>query len=154
MTLSALGANPELFIISKNTYENNRKKYLTAGANKVLNPYEIAGHSLANMVTRPAVVDYLEVISKGTEVDWETDGIIVENNSEIMGQEIRQAFDKEDLNIIIAAIQKPDGKMMFNPRGRTIVESGDKFITMGYYDNLKILEDYCRQLQKDEKVNQ
>ena len=75
VTLSARGANSELFIIAKNSYEFNRKKFLTAGANKALNPYEIAGHSLANMVTRPAVVDFLEVIRQGSEVDLEMDEI-------------------------------------------------------------------------------
>lgn len=150
VTLSARDTNPDLFVISKNSYEYNRKKFFTAGADKVLNPYEIAGHSLENMLTRPAVVDFLEIISQGMEVDLETDVIIVEDNSKIIGQEIRQAFDREELDIIIAAIQKPDWKMKFNPRGRTIVEPGDKLIAMGYLENLKVLEDYCRELQAAE----
>lgn len=143
VTLSARGANADLFIIAKNSYEFNRKKFLTAGANKVLNPYEIAGHSLANMVTRPAVVDFLEVIREGTEVDWEMDEIQVQENSNFAGKEIRECFNREELDIIIAAIQRKNGEMKFNPRGRTIVEAGDMLIAMGYLKNLEILEQLC-----------
>ena len=143
VTLSARGANTELFIIAKNSYEFNRKKFLTAGANKVLNPYEIAGHSLANMVTRPAVVDFLEVIREGTEVDWEMDEIEVQENSNFAGKEIRECYDREELDIIIAAIQRKNGEMKFNPRGRTIVEAGDMLIAMGYLKNLELLEKLC-----------
>ena len=143
VTLSARGENSNLFIIAKNSYEFNRNKFLTAGANKVLNPYEIAGHSLANMVTRPAVVDFLEVIRVGSEVDWEMDEIKVQENSDIAGKEIRECYNREELDIIIAAIQRKNGKMKFNPRGRTKVEAGDMLIAMGYLKNLKHLEKLC-----------
>jgi voltage-gated potassium channel len=143
VTLSARGASSDLFIIAKNSYEFNRKKFLTAGANKVLNPYEIAGHSLANMVTRPAVVDFLEIIREGTEVDWEMDEIQVQENADIAGKEIRECYNREELDIIIAAIQRKNGEMTFNPRGRTKVEVGDMLIAMGYLDNLKHLEKLC-----------
>jgi len=143
VTLSARGASSELFIIAKNSYEFNRKKFLTAGANKVLNPYEIAGHSLANMVTRPAVVDFLEIIREGTEVDWEMDEIQVQVNAEIDGKEIRECYDREELDIIIAAIQRKNGEMKFNPRGRTKIKAGDMLIAMGYLENLKRLEKLC-----------
>ena len=143
VTLSARGLSSELFIIAKNSYEFNRKKFLTAGANKALNPYEIAGHSLANMVTRPAVVDFLEVIRVGSEVDWEMDEIKVQENSDIAGKEIRECYNREELDIIIAAIQRKNGEMKFNPRGRTKVEAGDMLIAMGYLENLKRLEKLC-----------
>lgn len=143
VTLSSRGTSPKLFIIAKNSYEHNRKKFLIAGANKVLNPYEIAGHSLANMVTRPAVVDFLEVIREGTEVDWEIDEIKVQENSEFAGKEIRECYNREELDIIIAAIQRNNGEMKFNPRGRTIVEAGDMLIAMGYLKNLEHLEKLC-----------
>ncbi|NQU68354.1 MAG: potassium channel protein [Candidatus Marinimicrobia bacterium] len=143
VTLSARGMNKDLFIIAKVSYANNRTKFITAGANKVLNPYEVAGHSLANMLTRPAVVDFLEVISKGSEVDWEMDEIRVCENSSFANKRIEDVFDRTKLDVIIAAIKRTDGRMIFNPNEQTNIYPNDLLIAMGYLENLKKLEVFC-----------
>ncbi|MFQ6609459.1 MAG: potassium channel family protein [Fidelibacterota bacterium] len=143
VTLSARGINNELFIIAKASYSANRSKFITAGANKVLNPYEVSGHSLANMLTRPAVVDFLEVISRGSEVDWEMDEIRVGKNSRFANKRIADLFDHDQLDVIIAALKRQDGEMIFNPEENTIVNPNDLLIAMGYLENLKKLEEFC-----------
>jgi len=135
--------NRNLLIIAKVSYAANRSKFLTAGANKVLNPYEVAGHSLANMLTRPAVVDFLEVISKGSEVDWELDEIKVCDKSGFANKCIEEVFDRTKLDVIIAAIKRTDGNLIFNPSENTFIYPNDMLIAMGYLENLKKLEEFC-----------
>jgi len=141
VTLSVRSMSENIFILAKTSHEQNAQKFISAGANKVLNPYEIAGHSMANMLTRPAVTDFLEIINKGTEVDWEMDEMKVSANSEFAGKMIKDAFKRNELDIIVAAIQKPDGEMVFNPSGEMIIETDDFLIAMGYQENLKKLEE-------------
>lgn len=71
------------------------------------------------------------------------DEIEVKENSDFAGKEIRECYNRDELDIIIAAIQRKDGKIKFNPRGRTKVELGDMLIAMGYLKNLQILEKLC-----------
>jgi voltage-gated potassium channel len=49
---------------------------------------------------------------------------------------IRQQF-----NLIIIAIKKPDGSMKFNPSFESIIHEGDTLIAVGEDDNLKKLEE-------------
>lgn len=143
VTLTARGLNSDLFIIAKNNNKRNKQKFLTAGANKVLNPYEVTGHSLANMLTRPAVMDFLELMSQGADIEWEIDEVRIRDDSPLDGKPIMEAFNRSDMDVIIAAIRKPDGKMIFNPRGSTLLYSGDLLIAMGYLKNLRKLENLC-----------
>ncbi len=143
VTLTARGLKNDLFIISKNNNKHNKQKFYTAGANKVLNPYEVTGHSLVNMLTRPAVMDFLELIGQGADIEWEIDEVRICNNSVLDGKPIMEAFNRSETDVIIAAIRKPDGQMVFNPRGSTILNSGDLLIAMGYLKNLKKLETLC-----------
>jgi voltage-gated potassium channel len=48
---------------------------------------------------------------------------------------IRQQF-----NLIIVAIKKSDGGMLFNPSFETVIESGDTVIAVGMAKNLQKLE--------------
>lgn len=143
VTLSARGLNKDLYIITKSSHTRNMNKYITAGANKVLNPYDIAGHSLANMLTRPTVMDFLEVIGKGSSVDWEMDEITIKSGSEIDGKQLNEFVTRENMDIIIVATKKPEGELIFNPPKNTLIEEGDLLIAMGYLANLRRLENCC-----------
>jgi len=48
---------------------------------------------------------------------------------------IRQKFD-----LIIIAIKKPNGTMLFNPSYETLIQAGDTVIAMGKSENLKELK--------------
>ncbi|MBT3251594.1 MAG: potassium channel protein [Candidatus Marinimicrobia bacterium] len=143
VTLSARGLNKDLYIIAKSSQTRNMNKYITAGANKVLNPYDIAGHSLANMLTRPTGMDFLEVIGKGSEVDWEMDEITIKSGSVIVGKQLNEFIFSENMDIIIVATKKPEGDLIFNPPKDTLIEEGDLLIAMGYLANLRSLENCC-----------
>jgi voltage-gated potassium channel len=52
---------------------------------------------------------------------------------------IRQQF-----NLIIIAVKKPDGDMLFNPSFETVINSGDTVIAMGKTENLLELEKILR----------
>ena len=45
-----------------------------------------------------------------------------------------------DVGVIVMAIRKGDGRMMFNPTADTTVEGGDHLIVMGRQENLDTLE--------------
>ena len=143
VTLTARGLVKNLYIISKNNNMRNENKFLTAGADKVLNPYEVTGHSLANMLTRPAVVDFLELIGKGGDMEWEMDEVRICADSPLNDKPIMEAFNRNETDVIIAAIKRPDGELIFNPRGSTLLQSGDLLIAMGYLKNLRKLEELC-----------
>jgi voltage-gated potassium channel len=47
---------------------------------------------------------------------------------------------RRDLGIIVLALRKPDGQMLFNPPPETTIGAGDYLIVLGEQQNLERLE--------------
>lgn len=47
---------------------------------------------------------------------------------------------RQNFNLIIIAIKKQDGSMLFNPSFETVLQGGDTVIAVGEENNLKRLE--------------
>jgi voltage-gated potassium channel len=57
-----------------------------------------------------------------------------------VGQSVKASSVKSELGIIIVAIKKTDGKMLFNPTPETVMEAGDVLITLGHRQQLDRLD--------------
>jgi voltage-gated potassium channel len=58
--LTARSLNPNLKIIARASEENAEKHLLTAGADRVVSPYNFAGYRIAQTFMRPHVVDFFD----------------------------------------------------------------------------------------------
>jgi voltage-gated potassium channel len=56
ITLSAHHLNNNLFIVARANYNETEAKLKLAGANRVLSPYTIAGHRMADLAFHPTVI--------------------------------------------------------------------------------------------------
>ncbi|GAB4396256.1 MAG: hypothetical protein OHK0053_09880 [Microscillaceae bacterium] len=63
VTLTARQLNPELRIIARANEASAESKLQRAGANKLVRPDLIGGMYMANLVTRPEVIEFLDLIS-------------------------------------------------------------------------------------------
>ena len=69
ITLSARQMNPDIEIISRASHQENVLKMQLAGASKVIDPYEISGRKVHELITRPMIVDMLEQTVFGRYID-------------------------------------------------------------------------------------
>ena len=58
----------------------------------------------------------------------------------MVSRSIREMELGRTLGVIVLAIRKRDGQMMFNPPADTAVSGGDYLIVMGRQENLRTLE--------------
>jgi voltage-gated potassium channel len=58
----------------------------------------------------------------------------------MVGRSIREMQIGRDVGVMVMAIRKRDGRMVFNPPADTAVEGGDYLIAMGRQENLRRLE--------------
>jgi voltage-gated potassium channel len=63
VSLTARGLNPNICIIARASQKTSERKLLRAGANSVVMPDEIGGSHMANLVIRPEVIRFLDMIS-------------------------------------------------------------------------------------------
>jgi voltage-gated potassium channel len=140
ITLTARGLNPNLFIVARAEGSAAEQKLIRAGADKVVLPYLVGGNRLANAVLRPAVVDFIEIASQRTQMDLLMEEIAVMEGSRLDNKALKDSGISRELGIIIIAIKKTNGEMVFNPSFNTEIFAGDKLIALGNPDQLKKLE--------------
>lgn len=139
ITISARGLNPRLFILARADEEHTEKKLLRAGANRVVMPYLIGGHKMADSIIRPAVTDFLEFTVHNKEIGLQMGELTVNEKSRLNGKTLVESGIRQEMDVIIVAVRKKEGEMKFNPSSQTKIEAGDTLIALGKVDDLRKL---------------
>ncbi len=141
--LSARELNPHLFIVARAIDERTSKKLMKAGANRVVNPYELGGSRLLYLLLKPAVMDFIDGVARSKDYELNLEEVTILEKSSLVGKTLSESPIREELNIIVIAIHRKDGKFIYNPRGTVKLEAGDKLIAVGEKENLIKLDNYC-----------
>ncbi|MGC8907382.1 MAG: potassium channel family protein [Desulfomonilaceae bacterium] len=140
VVLTARELNPQLEIIARAGEEDAEKKLLRAGANRVISPYHIGGMRMVMSILKPHVMSFLEVAMDYSQLNVELEEVKVAADSVYCGKQLMETDIRKDLNLIIIAIKKSDGQMVFNPGPHTRIECHDVLIAMGEKRSLELLD--------------
>jgi voltage-gated potassium channel len=140
ITMSARLLNDKLFIVARAEGELAEKKLLRAGASRVVSPYTIGGNRMAQAVLRPAVVDFIELATRTEYLDLQIEETEIAAHSRLAGKTLQESKVRQELGVIIVAIKKAQGHMVFNPPGDAVMEPGDLLITLGNRSQLDQLD--------------
>jgi len=140
LVLTARQINPDLYIIARASRDESKIKLQAAGANKVESPYEMGAVSMAQRIIRPTVTNFLNLAFAHKRKDIQMEEIPVNSSSGLINVMLKDSGIRQQFNLIIIAIKKPDGSMLFNPSYETIIEAGDTVIAVGQEGNLQMLE--------------
>jgi voltage-gated potassium channel len=144
ITMSARFLNEKIFIVARAEEEGAQRKLLRAGANRVISPYVIGGQRVAQAVLRPAVVDFIELATRSEHLALQIEETQIAAGSSLAGISLGESGVRQTLEIIILALKKPDGKMVFAPSPDVALEPGDILITVGSREQLDRLEALAR----------
>jgi voltage-gated potassium channel len=140
LVLTARQLAPDLLIYARAGREASKQKLMTAGANVVESPYEMGAVSMAHRIIRPTVTSFLNLAFSQTNTEIQMEEIPVGAGCKLQNVELKDTGIRQKYNLIIIAIKKPDGSMMFNPSFETRINPGDTVIAVGEPDNLNLLE--------------
>lgn len=144
VVLSARGLNNDLFIVARANEEGADYKLTRAGADKVVSPYHIGGIRIAHTILKPTVVDFLELTAKTGNMEIQIEEVVVEESSALAGKTIKDADIRAKNWVVIVALKKKNGKILFNPRSHTLIEVGDKVAVIGEPDHFSQFEKMAR----------
>jgi len=132
-TLSAKSLNPNIFVVARAVDEGTGSKLLKAGADRVVKPYELGGTRMAEILLRPGVMDFIDVVAGNKKMDIQIEEITVKTGSLMHKKTLAELPAlRNELNVIIVAIQNEEkGIFIYNPTGDTIVDEGNKLIAIG-----------------------
>jgi voltage-gated potassium channel len=140
ITLSARLLNERLLIVARADGEGAELKLRRAGASRVVSPYTIGGHRVAQAVLRPNAMDFIELATRAEHLELQIEEVEVRSGSSLVGCSLNTSPIRRELGIIIVAIKKPGAKMVFNPASSAVLERGDVLITLGHRQQLDRLE--------------
>lgn len=141
IVLSAKGMRKDLFVIARATEPGSERKLKRAGADKVVSPYFIGARRIAQTVIRPSVADFIDLTFHSSDIALQMEELKVGETSSIAGVPLRDSGIRQKMDVIVLAIKKSDGKMIFNPQADAVLDRGDTVIAMGPRDSMHKLAD-------------
>ncbi len=136
IVLTARDLNKELLIFARASSQGTDKRLLKAGADRVVSPYAIGAIRIAHNILRPTVTDFLELALSGEGMELSMEEIRVPENSKLAGLELMDSGVRSNYDLIVMAIKRSDGKMIFNPAPQETIQAGDILVVIGAVDNL------------------
>lgn len=144
IALTARGLNPALYVLSRAEEEGSRKKLLRAGADQVVLPYHLGARRMAEAVARPAVAEFIDLAVHGHSLELRLEEVRVRPGSTLAGQTVIDSAIKTNLDLLVVAVRRASGEMLFNPQPRQVIGAGDTLIVLGEKGNLRRLEEIAR----------
>lgn len=139
-TMSARLLNSTIYIVARVEDTASEQKLLRAGANRVVSPYQIGGSRIAHAVLRPTVMDFIDLATRTEHLDLQLEEARIGPRSPLVGVALRDSRLRSELKLIVVAIKKGTGKMIFNPDPEIALEAGDTLVALGSRDQLQRLE--------------
>lgn len=137
ITLTARGLRPDIFVLARASEERNEEKLIKAGATRVISPYLIGARRMAQVLRRPTVVDFIDIALMGNHLGLIMEEATLSMNSNFIGKNLINSNLRRDYGVIIVAIKKMSGEMVFNPLPSATLEGGDVIIVIGKKEDLK-----------------
>ena len=137
ITLTAKGLRPDIFVLARASEERNEEKLLKAGATRVVSPYLIGARRMAHVLKRPTVVDFLDIATMGNHLGLIMEEAEVGQKSGFIGKNLIESRLRQEFGVIIVAIKKGSGQMVFNPAPTEKLEAGDVIVAIGQKGDLK-----------------
>jgi voltage-gated potassium channel len=86
------------------------------------------------------VTSFLDLAFAQRHKDIQMEEIPVSAGSELVNIELKDSGIRQNYNLIIIAIKKPDGSMQFNPSFDAVIKPDDTVIAVGEAASLQRLE--------------
>jgi voltage-gated potassium channel len=141
ITLSARATNPDLLIVARASNEAASRKLQLAGADRVVQPYTAAGRVMANLVLKPQVTAFIDVVTAAAGGDLRFEEIEVTDACGQAGRSIGDIDIRKETGALVVALRKRDGTFDTTPTPQAQLEAGDVLIAAGTNEELRLLED-------------
>lgn len=136
ITLTARDLNPKLQIIARAEQPSTQKKLIQAGANRVVLPASIGAQRIAALITRPSTLELMELVAGRSVMDVVVDEVIIPPRSPMIGKTVMDTEARRRHGLLVVAVKRAEGSMIFNPDTTFTFAEGDVVIVMGKPDDI------------------
>lgn len=138
-TLIAKGLDPEINVVAMASSEKAEVKLKQGEGDHVFSPYRIAGLRLVHSILHPPLVELVELATHRQHLQLGTGEAPIPDSSELRGQSLSEAQIRTRFKVIIVAIKKGSGQLLFNPDATERIEAGDALVALGSEEDIEEL---------------
>lgn len=131
LTLTVRDMRGDIPIVGRATGETEQRLMRRAGATHVISPYETGGIRMATMITRPEVLQFLDVTMQAGERTIRLDSVQVAAGSRVAGKVLRETRCFADSGTIVVGLIEPTGEVTINPPRQSEITPGATLIVLG-----------------------
>ncbi len=132
ITLTARELNPNLYVVCRASEQSAEKKMYRAGANKVIMPEALGGIHMAQLIIKPHIVEFLDLISGLDKLQMQLEEVCTKDlKSDFKHCSIRQLQSREDNEVNIIAFKDKEKGFILNPKENTTLSDDKVLIILG-----------------------
>ena len=131
LTLTVRGMNKDLSIVVRANDQDSVRKFHLAGASRVVLPDVVGADHVVRLLTRPSVVDFVELVAKDGGIELEVRQIEITADSPFANKTLAEARIRQATGCIVLAIRRPGQKTLFDPGPDARIQSGDTLLAIG-----------------------
>jgi voltage-gated potassium channel len=124
IVITARSLNPNLHIVARGSSDKVREKLYRIGANRVIMPDDIGARIMAESLTRPFIIDFMDSVTEEGDITTEFISVKIEKDSKVKGLTIKETKLGETFGAFILYVKRGD-KYLNSPRADTKIEEGD-----------------------------
>ena len=131
VTLSSRKMNPGLFIVSRADDSESMAKMLQVGADRAVNPYEIAGSRMASLATQPNVADFVDVVVHDGTFEAKLREIQLPDGSDFVGQTIDDLAIRQKTGAVVLSVRDRSARFHTDDVTSRPFADGDVIVAIG-----------------------
>lgn len=138
ITLTARTMNPDINIISRASDEKVEKKLMRAGANHVVMPDALGGYHMAHIVTKPFIVEFVEMLSGFGSSEYMLDEIsYLHIKHEYRDKTLSELDIRKNCGATVFGFKDAKKGIIFNPDPKIKFSNDDILILLGKEESIK-----------------
>ncbi|WP_218136876.1 potassium channel family protein [Hymenobacter terrestris] len=147
VALTARELAPSINIVARASLKSSETKLLRAGANSVVMPDEIGGSHMANLIMRPEVIRFLDMISGLGPHRLRLEEMRAEElRPELQSQSIRQLDVRSRTGATVIGLRHQSGEFTISPPADLVPGPGDVLLFLGTEEQIMRLIDAFQQM--------
>jgi voltage-gated potassium channel len=135
--VSAKALNPALEVSARVNEDSNVKKFERAGAIHVYSPFSLLGRRIARTITRPRVLELLDIALESNNFDITIEEFSVSKGSPLAWLSLKDSGIRQNFGGVVMSIIRENREIVHNPDPELVCQPGDILITLGTPEQLK-----------------
>jgi voltage-gated potassium channel len=137
VTLTIRQINPNVQVVARASNESTISKLKVAGANRVILPNMLGGRKMAKIITKPALMDFVDMITGQGQSHLHLEQIDCVANESLVGKTLRELNIRSRTGVLVLGTQDATGNFELNPNVNKIISRDEKLFVIGTAEQMK-----------------